>query len=113
MLLEVIHLDEGLTGQPAFLAACAERDALVVEVKDEARRIRLWGRDDDLKRVSDRLPGMKSPTLAFLGSGDFHHVSAMLVERAADHPGDPVTVVHLSNNPARHGRTHARTGATP
>jgi arginase family enzyme len=106
MRLEVIHLDEGLTGQPAFLAACAEREALVLDAKDEARRIRLWGRDDDLKRVSDRLPGLKSPTLAFLGSGDFHHVSAMLVERAADHTGEPFTVVHFDNHPDWVRRTH-------
>jgi arginase family enzyme len=106
MRLEVIHLDEGLTGQTAFLSACANREAKVIEVKDEARHIRLWGWDTDLKRVSSKLPGCDAPTLAFLGSGDFHHVSAMLIERAASHAGEPFTVIHLDNHPDWVRRTH-------
>ncbi|MBI4724311.1 MAG: arginase, partial [Rhodomicrobium sp.] len=99
MRLEIIHLDEGLTGQAAFLSACAGREAVTVEARDEARYIRLWGWETDLKRVSSKLPEYGGPTLSFFGSGDFHHVSAMLIERAASSAGRPFTVVHFDNHP--------------
>ncbi len=106
MFLEVLHLDEGLTGQAEFLEACSARGACVIEAKDEARTIRLWGWDADLMRVARKLPSRDGPTLAFLGSGDFHHVSAMLIERAASHAGEPFTVVHFDNHPDWVRRTH-------
>lgn len=99
MPIEVIHLDEGLTAQAEFLAMCGELGASVIEAKEDAPFIRLWGWDDDLKRVSSKLPGVSSPTLSFLGSGDFHHVSAMLIERAAEYTREPFTVVHFDNHP--------------
>ncbi len=71
----------------------------MVEAKDEARHIRLWGWDDDLSRVESKLPARNEPTLAFLGSGDFHHVTAMLLRRAAGHATKPFTVIHFDNHP--------------
>jgi arginase family enzyme len=106
MRLEVIDLDEASAGQTTFIAACAAGDAIVVDAKIEARRIRLWGWDEDLKSVSAKLPSYTTATLTFLGSGDFHHVSAMLIARASAHTGEPFTVVHFDNHPDWVKRTH-------
>jgi arginase family enzyme len=99
MRLEVIHLDEALTHQTAFLDACAERGAKIIEAKDEAQNIRLWGWDPGLNRLAAKLPERKKPTLAFLGSGDFHHVTAMLLQRTAAQAEEPFTVIHFDNHP--------------
>jgi arginase family enzyme len=99
MRLEVIHLDEGLTHQTALLDACAGRDATVIDAREEAPHIRLWGWDPSLNRVAAKLPDRRKPALAFLGSGDFHHVTAMLLQRAAAQEEEPFTVIHFDNHP--------------
>jgi hypothetical protein len=44
--------------------------------------------------------------VAFAGSGDFHHVTSLLIERAAARAGGPLTVLHFDNHPdwVRHAR---------
>ena len=99
MHLEVIHLDEALIPQKAFLAACSERGAAIVEAREEGRKVRLWSSEADMERFSSKLPKRNGPTLSFLGSGDFHHVSALLIGRAACNAAEPFTVIHLDNHP--------------
>lgn len=99
MRIEVIHLDNALAHQPRLLELCAGRGADVIEIRAEAPYIRLWGRDSDLERVSRRLPRRHDATLSFLGSGDFHHVTAMLLARAAEYAGEIFTVIHFDNHP--------------
>jgi arginase family enzyme len=99
MRLEVIHLDDALTSQPRFLDACEKRGAVSVDIREEAKRIRLFGKTAELDRVSKALPPVDGPSLAFLGSGDFHHASAMLIERAAAYFREPFTVIHFDNHP--------------
>jgi len=105
MRLELIHLDDALTGQRAFLDACAVRGAASLDLRREGRRVRLWGYDADLDRLEAKLRNASAtadssePVLAFLGSGDFHHVSAMLIARAAARADRPFTVIHFDNHP--------------
>ena len=99
MRLEVIHLDEGLERQNTLLQKCAESGAAIIEAKEDAKKIRLWGWDHDLARIRERLPKRDAPTLSFLGSGDFHHVTALLLEKAAEFASEPFTVIHFDNHP--------------
>ncbi|ADP70259.1 hypothetical protein Rvan_0985 [Rhodomicrobium vannielii ATCC 17100] len=104
MRLELIHLDDAFVGQRAFLDACAERRAVSVDATADGPRVRLWGYDADLARLEAKLGASAGgadggPVLAFLGSGDFHHVSAMLIARAAATGSRPFTVVHFDNHP--------------
>lgn len=46
------------------------------------------------------LPGDFGPALVFSGSGDFHHVTPILLERAIRAAGSPpVTLLHFDNHP--------------
>jgi len=105
MRLELVHLDNAFSAQRAFLDACAERAAVSVDALADGPRVRLWGYDADLARLEAKLGesahrhGDGGPVLAFLGSGDFHHVSAMLIARAAADASRPFTIVHLDNHP--------------
>ncbi len=99
MNLEVLHLDGSLAAQAALMSRCAEQGADMIEARGEAGRIRLWGWDADLAAVAARLPVRHEPTLTFMGSGDFHHVTAMLLQRTAEFAKGPITVVHFDNHP--------------
>ncbi|WP_205691978.1 hypothetical protein [Caulobacter soli] len=81
-----------------------DRDALTIEARDLGPALRLWSRPPALAaltaRLRDRAPAGAAPDLVFAGSGDFHHVTPLLIERAiAASDAGPVTVVHFDNHP--------------
>jgi hypothetical protein len=96
-----LNLDAALEEQPAL------RDrggGLAVEARDLGPALRLWSRPPVLaalaERLRDRAPAGGGPELVFAGSGDFHHVTPLLIERAiAASDAGAVTVVHFDNHP--------------
>jgi hypothetical protein len=104
MQLLLLHLDDALELQPDFARACLNAGASEIQAEDDGRAIRLWGKDDSLNALAGRLAhtmlrGRKDPHLCFMGSGDFHHVSALLLEVALAKDDKPVTVIHFDNHP--------------
>ncbi len=99
MRVRLVHLDGSLRAQADFLAACGAQ-AQHVEAQELGRRMRLWTRGRRLRAFVARLeaagePPGDGPVASFLGSGDFHHLTAALVARL---PG-PLTVIHFDNHP--------------
>jgi len=73
-----------------------------VDALDLGPQLRLWSRPPVLALLRDRLAQYEhtGPEVAFMGSGDFHHVTVLLIERAVDgYAREPVTVVHFDNHP--------------
>ena len=96
--LRVLDLDGSLTQQPAL--AQRSETVQVVPMDDLADGLRLWATTPALEEFRRRLnrlaePAGEGPVVTFLGSGDFHHLAALLIERAAG----PVSVVHFDNHP--------------
>lgn len=95
-----LSLDNALDAQSAL----RDRRAVTVEAQDLGPALRLWSRPRALAslaaRLRDRAPAGAGPDLVFAGSGDFHHVTPLLIERAiAASDAGPVTVVHFDNHP--------------
>jgi hypothetical protein len=95
-----LNLDNALDAQPVL----RDRDGLRVEARDLGPALRLWSRPPALASLAARLrddaPAGGVPELVFAGSGDFHHVTPSLIERAiAASDAGPVTVVHFDNHP--------------
>lgn len=104
MQLMLLHLDDALELQPDFLGAALMAGAQELSDKNCGMLLRLWSREDalrDLGRGLARLaPARKaSPRLCFMGSGDFHHVTALLLADALERAEGPVTVIHIDNHP--------------
>jgi len=100
----LLHLDDALELQPEFVRSCKMAGAYELDEKQNGRAVRLWGRQaalDALWRDLGRARRSKSaePRLCFMGSGDFHHVSALLIEQALENTTDQVTVIHIDNHP--------------
>jgi hypothetical protein len=104
MQLLLLHLDDALELQPDFVRSCLKAGAREINANDDGPAIRLWSRQRDLTafaaRLSQQLPrGRQDARLTFMGSGDFHHVTALLLEDALRTRERPATVVHFDNHP--------------
>lgn len=100
----LLHLDDAFDRQPALAQAVAERGGASLDCRRLGPALRLWGRPADLRRlrrqVFMQLPAFEGPILAFSGSGDFHHITPVLLARACEAAGGPrVTLVHFDNHP--------------
>jgi hypothetical protein len=100
----LLHLDDALELQPDFVGAAISAGAHEWDEKACGLALRLWGRNDSLsalKRSFGRLPrrNRDKARLCFMGSGDFHHVTALLLAEALDNVAAPVTVIHIDNHP--------------
>jgi len=104
MRLSLLHVDDALESQPDFIRACKNADAELIWVAEDASAIRLWGRQqrlDDFREVLvKQLTAKKSePRLTFMGSSDFHHITAFLVALALENQSAPITIIHFDNHP--------------
>lgn len=98
MHLQFLDLDGSLDSQQGTLRAVAPWDSVSsIDLRDIAPRLRLWSRDRTIRLARTRIAAQapKGPTLHLIGSGDFHHLAAVLMEKARE----PVTVIHIDNHP--------------
>ncbi len=74
----------------------------IVDLRSEQKRLRLWAREKHLtvfrKSVEALRRRYKQPWLTFLGSGDFHHLTLLLLE-SLSREVHPVTLVLIDNHP--------------
>lgn len=101
MKLRLLHIDGSLMAQPTLSLLAHKGLAQVVNLKDHADALRLWARRADMTALARRLAEEGPPPghgveITFMGSGDFHHLTAPLVARLA---GTPLSVVHFDNHP--------------
>ncbi|HEY3951051.1 arginase family protein [Phenylobacterium sp.] len=104
MRAALLHLDTALIGQDALAGRVAAAGGRAVEARDLGPALRLWSRPkaiDGLRaRLREALPAADGAALVMTGSGDFHHVSPLLLERALEASDAPaVTVLHFDNHP--------------
>jgi hypothetical protein len=105
MQLRLLHLDDAFDGQHRFLDRCKEFGARRIDLRGVATEVRLWGRKQALKNLQEKIADelAKCPSgpasVTWLGSGDFHHVTALLLSLTVAAIGSPVTVVHFDNHP--------------
>ena len=103
MRAALLQLDDALDRQPALKARVLAGGGRVVAAQDIGPAMRLWSREGTLaalrRRLAETLPADGEPELVFAGSGDFHHVTPLLLERAAARAGEPLTLLHFDNHP--------------
>jgi arginase family enzyme len=67
-----------------------------VDLRDLGPSLRLWSRRRNIDAVRARLAAADPrPSITFMGSGDFHHLAALLAERVQE----PFTLLHFDNHP--------------
>jgi arginase family enzyme len=104
MQLNLLHLDDALKAQPRFLEQCRMLQARETEAAQQAAPVRLWGKTAAIDTLRQRISSSlaysgNGTTVTFMGSGDFHHVSALLIGVLAEGQDGGVTVIHFDNHP--------------
>lgn len=98
MHLQFLDLDGSLDAQQDSLRTVAPWDSVsTIDLRDLAPALRLWSRDRTIRLARERITAQApdGPALHLIGSGDFHHLAAVLMEKARE----PVTVIHIDNHP--------------
>lgn len=98
MRLRLVDLD----GNESIAATAADHrdDAQWVNCRDLGPRLRLWTTRRAIAEFAARLgtagePPGRGPVLTLLGSGDYHHLTAVLLARVHE----PFTLIHFDNHP--------------
>lgn len=104
MRAALLHLDTALIGQDALAERVSAAGGRAFDARDLGPSLRLWSRPRAIEalraRLRDALPSAEGAALVMTGSGDFHHVSPLLLERALEASDAPaVTVLHFDNHP--------------
>lgn len=98
----LLDLDGAFEDQALLAKEALAAGGRQVTARDLGPALRLWSRPPALDALRERLRAAApaSPSLVFTGSGDFHHVSPLLIERAIEASwSGPVTVLHFDNHP--------------
>ncbi|HEV2608224.1 MAG TPA: hypothetical protein VGT79_09600 [Xanthomonadaceae bacterium] len=98
MHLEILDLDGSVHSHASESNALRWQSVRVLDLRDLAAKLRLWSGGKAIAETRRRLHGAPihpDPTVTLVGSGDFHHLTPLLLERARE----PVTVVHFDNHP--------------
>lgn len=100
MRLRLLDLDGSLTLQPSLRRTVERVQGQVVDLRAEGPGLRLWASRAQMHAFSEllaRLPPVagEGVEVTFLGSGDFHHLSAALIAARAE----ALTLVHFDNHP--------------
>jgi len=95
--LRLLDLDDSLNAQSTLRDSAAWTSVETVPMRDLAEPLRLWSRPATMQRARARLAATANgmPAVTMIGSGDFHHLAVLLIERASE----PVTVLHFDNHP--------------
>lgn len=94
--LRILDTD-GSVGASVLENAAPWGSIVDVDLRDLAPALRLWSCRKTMEIARTRIAASNDPrpSVTFMGSGDFHHLAALLIERV----DEPVTVLHIDNHP--------------
>lgn len=97
MHLQFLDLDGSIAAQTSVCTVAPWDSVTTIDLRDLGPRLRLWSRDRTIRLARERIAAqsLDGPALHLIGSGDFHHLAAVLMEKARE----PVTVIHIDNHP--------------
>jgi len=105
----ILQLDGALEPQTELQRAALQGGGRLLSARDLGPALRLWSSAATLAglrwRLAADLPAGEAEVV-FAGSGDFHHITPLLIERAMGASDEPTTVLHFDNHPdwVRHAR---------
>ena len=84
--IRILNFDGSVAGQKGLLA---RYDTEVIDLTDLGPSGRFWANANVRNKIARRIPEQNAGHVTFLGSGDFHHMTEILLSRY----DEPVTVI--------------------
>lgn len=76
--LRILNLDDSVTRQERLVS---QYKGEIIDLSYLGPRIRLWMNRKTMKEIDERIQGSLKNSITFLGSGDFHHISHILINQ--------------------------------
>lgn len=90
--IRILNFDNSIVKQKNLLSQCLNE---VIELNDLGPKVRHWTNSKNREKIKKRLSAALRNLITFLGSGDFHHVSEILIERF----NEPMCVIVFDFHP--------------
>jgi len=90
--IRVLNFDDSVAAQKKLLGGY---NAEVIDLKDIAPETRFWTSEKTAQEIAKRIENSAKNPVTFLGSGDFHHVSNILIKRIRD----PLVLINFDLHP--------------
>jgi len=90
--LRILNFDDSLTRQSNLLERFKPE---IFDFRKTGPSARLWLNDQDAGELRNFFSSQPKNAVTFLGSGDFHHVSGLLIEQFSE----PISVILFDNHP--------------
>lgn len=88
----ILNFDDSVIRQQNLLS---RHKSEVIDLKDLGPRVRLWMDDASKREAENRMQGSLRHSVTFLGSGDFHHISSILINQFQG----PISVIIFDFHP--------------
>ena len=90
--IRILNFDDSVTRQKSLFS---RYEVDVVDLVDLGPKARFWMNRSDRREVERRVPSQTANAVTFLGSGDFHHVTDILISRY----NEPVSIIDFDFHP--------------
>lgn len=90
--IRILNFDDSLINQPRI---SRQDQAQIIDFREIGPKARLWMAKEIRNAVDERLKGSQKAAPTFLGSGDFHHITQILVKQFKD----PLSVIIFDFHP--------------
>jgi len=90
--IRILNFDDSILKQQKLIS---RYDNEIIDLKELGPLVRLWMNKKARKEIEERIRGSSRNSVTFLGSGDFHHISSILVNRFRE----PLSVIIFDFHP--------------
>jgi hypothetical protein len=90
--IRILNFDDSVTRQKGLLS---RYEAGIIDMRDLGPRARFWMKRGDRREIERRIPAGTPGAVTFLGSGDFHHVTDILIRQH----DEPISVIDFDFHP--------------
>ena len=93
-MIRILNFDDSVTRQKGLLSLYNPE---IIDLTDIAPRVRFWLNKKDREEIKRRIGASEGRAVTFLGSGDFHQVSEILISGFCE----PMTLIDFDFHPDR------------
>lgn len=90
--LRILNFDDSVVKQQKLISS---RNTQILDLKDIGPSARIWLDKQTKDRIQERIRPSSKSSVTFLGSGDFHHITSLLVEQFQE----PISVIIFDHHP--------------
>ncbi len=90
--LRILNLDGSIVKQQLLVS---KYNPEIIDLRDLGPLARLWMNEKVRDRIKERIQGSSRGSVTFYGSGDFHHISSILINQFQD----PISVIVFDFHP--------------